>query len=149
MLGADLTGLLEGGRGQRVMGQRADLAAQAVGGLEQRLAGGRRKLGFATPAEAAALAGLAPYACDSGGHHGRRRIRGGRQHPRKLLYLAASSAIRRDPALQAFYTHSTSRGKPREVALVAVMRKLLALLGALLRDDRLWTPEAPPAGSPA
>ena len=54
-----------------------------------------------------------------------------------------------DPALQAFYARLTSRGKPHKVARVKVMRKLLALLGALLRDDRLWTPEAPPAGSPA
>ena len=107
------------------------------------------ELGSATPAEAAALAGLAPYACDSGGHHGRRRIRGGRQHPRKLLYMAATSAIRWNPALRTFYTRLTARGKPHKVALVAVMRKLLALLGALLRDDRLWTPAGPPAGLPA
>ena len=107
------------------------------------------ELGSATPAEAAALAGLAPYACDSGGHHGRRRIRGGRPHPRKLLYMAATSAIRWNPALRAFYARLTARGKPHKVALVAVMRKLLALLGALLRDDRLWTAESPAAGSPA
>jgi len=107
------------------------------------------ELGSATPAEAAALAGLAPYVCDSGRHHGRRRIRGGRQHPRKLLYMAATSAIRWNPALRTVYTRLTARGKPHKVALVAVMRKLLVLLGALLRDDRLWLPAGPPARLPA
>ncbi len=107
------------------------------------------ELGSASPAEAAALAGLAPYDCDSGGHRGRRRIRGGRRHPRKLLYMAATSAIRFNPGLKAFYERLAAQGKPRKVALVAVMRKLLALLGALLRDDRLWSPEAPVSGAPA
>ncbi len=96
------------------------------------------ELGSATPAEAAALAGLAPYVCDSG-----------RQHPRKLLYMAATSAIRWNPALRTVYTRLTARGKPHKVALVAVMRKLLVLLGALLRDDRLWLPAGPPARLPA
>ena len=100
------------------------------------------ELGSATPAEAAALAGLAPYACGSGGHHGRRRIHAS-------CCMAATSAIRWKPALQTFYARLTARGKPHKVALVAVMRKLLAPLGALLRDDCLWTPESPAAGSPA
>ncbi len=69
------------------------------------------ELGSATPAEAAALAGLAPYACDSGGHHGRRRIRGGCQHPRKLLYMAATSAIRCNPAFRTFYARLTAPGQ--------------------------------------
>ncbi len=107
------------------------------------------ELGSATPAAAAALAGLAPYACDSGGHHGRRRIRGGRQHPRKVLYMAATSAIRCNPDLRTVYARLPARGKPHKVALVAVMRKLLGLLAALLRDDRLWTPASPAAGASA
>ena len=107
------------------------------------------ELGSASPAEAAALAGLAPYVCDSGRQHGRRRIRGGRQNPRKLLYMAATSAIRWNPALRTVYTRLTARGKPHKVALVAVMRRLLVLLGALLRDDRLWLPAGPPARLPA
>ncbi len=106
------------------------------------------ELGSARPGESAALAGLAPYDSDSGGHHGRRSIRGGRQHPRNLLYMAALSAIRWNPDLQAFYERLAGKGKPHKVALVAVMRKLLALLGALLRDDRLWSPAAPAAGPP-
>ncbi len=63
--------------------------------------------------------------------------------------MAATSAIRFNPGLKAFYERLTAQGKPRKVALVAVMRKLLALLGALLRDDRLWSPEAPVSGAPA
>ena len=58
--------------------------------------------------------------------------------------MAALSAIRCNPDLQAFYERLAGKGKPHKVALVAVMRKLLALLGALLRDDRLWSPRGRP-----
>ncbi len=73
---------------------------------------------------------------------------GGREHPRNRLSMAATSAIRCNPQMQACYERLTGKGKPHKVALVAVMHKLLALLGTLLRDDRLWSPEAPAAGSP-
>ncbi len=96
----------------------------------------------------AALLGLAPFDRDSGQHHGNRRIRGGRAQPRHVLYMAATSAIRWNPASQACHDRLTQRGKPHKVALVAVMRKLAALLDTLLREDRLWQPE-PPVQLPA
>ena len=104
------------------------------------------ELGRASRREAAALLGVAPYDCDSGQHRGRRRIAGGRRHPRDLLYMAATSAVRCNPAYGSYYQQLRNKpGQPKEhkVALVAVMRKLLTLVNALLRDDRLWQPQPP------
>ena len=69
--------------------------------------------------------------------------RGGRCHPRHLLYMAATAAIRCEPASKACYERLLTQGKPHKVALVAVMRKLVSVLTGLLREDRLWQPEAP------
>ena len=101
------------------------------------------ELGTVSARKAAALIGVAPYDCDSGTSQGRRRIRGGREHPRHLLYMAATAAIRWNPDLKAVYERLTGDGKDHKLAMVAVMRKLIALLGALLRHDRLWMPAAP------
>ena len=72
-----------------------------------------------------------------------RRIQGGRDHPRSLLYMAATSAIRCNPQMQAFFERLRASGKQHKVAMVAVMRKLITLVNALLRADREWQP-APP-----
>ena len=106
------------------------------------------ELGSINRRQAAALIGVAPYDRDSGQSSGGRHIRGGREHPRNLLYMAATAAIRFNPQMQAFYERLAGKGKQHRVALVAVMRKLVVLLGTLLREDRLWTPEAPAAGLP-
>ncbi len=73
-----------------------------------------------------------------------RRITGGREHPRSLLYMAATTAIRFNPEMQAFFERLRASGKQHKVAMVAVMRKLITLANALLRADREWQP-APPA----
>ncbi len=70
-------------------------------------------------------------------------IPGGRAQPRHLLYMAALSAVRCEPAAKAFYQRLLARGNPPKVALVAVMRKLAGLLDTLLREDRLWQHEPP------
>ena len=101
------------------------------------------ELGQLDRRQAASLFGLAPFDHDSGQHRGGRRIRGGRCQPRHLLFMAATSAIRYEPASKACYERLRSRGKPHKVALVAVMRKLVSVLTTLLREDRLWQPEAP------
>ena len=95
------------------------------------------ELGTLGRRQAASLFGLAPFDRDSGQH------RGGRSQPRHLLYMAALSAVRCEPAAKAFYERLLARGKPHKVALVAVMRKLVGLLDTLLREDRLWQPEPP------
>ena len=98
---------------------------------------------------AGALLGVAPCARDSGSSVGRRHVRGGRAEPRSALYMAALTATRRNPPLAAFYQRLRDRGKQPKLALVAVMRKLVALADALLHADRLWTPSAPSAQVPA
>ena len=98
------------------------------------------ELGELEAKAAASLAGLAPMARESGNWKGRSYVKGGRQRARRLLYMAAVSAIRCNPDLAAKYRQLVGRGKPPKVALVAVMRKLLLLANVLLRDDRLWTP---------
>jgi len=84
----------------------------------------------------AALVGLAPFARDSGGYRGSRHIGGGRAHVRTALYLAALSAVRHDPRLKAFYQGLLARGKPKKVALVACMRKLLTILNAVFHSGQ-------------
>jgi len=92
------------------------------------------ELGKLSRNEAGALAGLAPYNCDSGAHRGRRTIRGGRVKVRRVLYMAAVVAARYNTVLKAFYSRLVAAGKPKKVALTAVMRKLVVLLNHLLKN---------------
>ncbi|CAN5308148.1 IS110 family transposase [soil metagenome] len=92
------------------------------------------ELGTLSNGEAAGLAGLAPYNCDSGPRKGTRRIWGGRAPVRCILYMAALSAVRHDPILRAFYQRLLGAGKKPLVALTAVMRKLVVLLNRLLKN---------------
>lgn len=85
----------------------------------------------------AKLVGVAPLSDDSGGRRGYRRIWGGRAELRCALYMAAVVAMRWEPAIKTFYERLRSAGKPAKVALVACMRKLLTILNARLRDERL------------
>lgn len=91
---------------------------------------GRRQL--------ASLAGVAPVSHDSGQLRGRRAIRGGRRGVRQALYMAALVGSRRNPVLKACYERLRRAGKAPKVALVACMRKLLAILNALVRAGRPW-----------
>jgi len=81
-----------------------------------------------------ALAGVAPYNRDSGTLRGRRTIRGGRVKVRRVLYMAATVAARFNPILKAFYQRLVAAGKPKKVALTAVMRKLVVLLNYILKN---------------
>ncbi len=101
------------------------------------------ELGRLDHQQAASLVGLAPIANDSGQSYGKRSIRGGRPRARQALYRAALSAIRFNPQLKTKYDALINAGKPAKVALVAVMRKLLILANALIRDNRKWAPTAP------
>ena len=96
--------------------------------------------------QAAALLGVAPFARDSGRRHGTRHIRGGRQRPRNVLYMAALSAAMHNPDLQRVCRRLKAAGKSHKVAIVAVMRKLIILANVLLRDARPWGRDR--AGSP-
>jgi transposase len=86
----------------------------------------------------ACLAGVAPFADDSGATTGQRHIKGGRANPRRALYWAALSAARYNPDLSAFYKRLIENGKKPKLALTAVMRKLVVLANTLLKENRLW-----------
>jgi transposase len=88
----------------------------------------------------AALMGVAPLNRDSGTFRGRRMIGGGRASVRRVLYMAALVAVRDNPLIAAFYARLTAAGRPKKVALVAAMRKLLTILNAILRDRSPWQP---------
>jgi transposase len=98
------------------------------------------ELGTLTRQQIAALAGLAPLNRDSGQRKGQRSIGGGRAEVRSLLYMAALSAARYNPALRAFSERLKQAGKAVKVRLVAVARKLLTIANAVLRDGRPWDP---------
>jgi transposase len=86
----------------------------------------------------AALVGVAPINRDSGCFRGRRMVMGGRASVRTALYMPTLTAIRCNPALQAFYQRLIGRGRPAKVAITACMRKLLVILNAILRDQTPW-----------
>lgn len=96
------------------------------------------ELGTVTRQQAAALAGVAPLNRDSGTRRGKRATWGGRAHVRTALYMATMSAIRANPAIRAFYERLRAVGKPRKVAVVACMHKLLTVLNAVLRQRTPW-----------
>jgi len=93
------------------------------------------ELGRLNRREVAALAGLAPFNRDSGKMRGKRTIFGGRRAVRSGLYMAALVAARYNPILRSFYQRLLTAGKPRKLALTAVMRKLLIALNSALKTD--------------
>ena len=86
----------------------------------------------------ASLVGVAPFNRDSGTLRGRRTIWAGRIKVRAMLYMAALVAAHHNPVLASFYQRLLAAGKAKKLALVAVMRKLLIILNAILRDRRPW-----------
>lgn len=86
----------------------------------------------------AALVGVAPFNRDSGQWRGQRTIWGGRASVRASLYMAALVAARHNAALRGFYQRLRTAGKPAKVALVAVMRKLLTIVNAMLKNQTTW-----------
>lgn len=97
------------------------------------------ELGSMSHGQAASLLGVAPHARDSGRHKGQRFIAGGRARPRRMLYLAAMTAVRYDPTLNAFAARLKANGKPPKLAIVAVMRKLIEAANLVLKRQTPWT----------
>jgi transposase len=93
----------------------------------------------------AALVGLAPRPADSGTRRGRRVIWGGRAQVRATLYMGTLAAVQHNPVLRRFYERLLAAGKPKKLALVACMHKLLLILNAVLRQRAPWQPPASPA----
>lgn len=96
------------------------------------------ELGRLNRKQIAALAGLAPWTRQSGQWRGKSFIGGGRSSVRTALFQGAMVASRRNPVLKTFFHHLTAAGKPKMVALIAVARKLLTILNAILRDRKPW-----------
>lgn len=96
------------------------------------------ELGRLNDKKIAALVGVAPFACDSGGRHGKRHIRAGRSSVRSVLYMATLSAIRRNYRIRTFYERLLVAGKPKKVALTACMHKLLVILNAIIKQQQPW-----------
>jgi transposase len=101
------------------------------------------ELGRLNHKQIAALVGVAPLNRDSGSFRGKRSIWGGRAHVRATLYMAALVGTKRNPDLKRFYERLLLAGKPKKVALIACMRKLLCQLNAVCRDNRPWSEHAP------
>jgi transposase len=101
------------------------------------------ELGHLNRREIAALVGVAPFDRQSGMWRGPSSIFGGHAEVRAALYMATLTAVRRQPALRAFYQRLRECGKPAKVALVAAMRKLLTILNAVLKAHRPWSPLSP------
>jgi transposase len=98
------------------------------------------ELGRLTRREIASLVGVAPFTRQSGRWKGKSMIAGGRPFARSAIFMAALSAIRCNPVLREFYKRLLARGKPKMVALIAVARKVLTILNAMVRDKKQWQP---------
>jgi transposase len=137
---AELRDAIEGSAVWRVQ----DDLLQSVPGIgpvaSQTLLAELPELGHLSRRAIAALVGVAPVAHDSGTMRGKRAIAGGRASVRAVLYMATLVATRRNPLIRACYDRLLAAGKPKKVALVACMRKLLTMVNAMLRDQRPWTP---------
>lgn len=122
--------------------KRLDRQLQAVPGigpvLSATLTAEVAELGKADRRQIGALVGVAPFNHDSGKLKGRRAIRGGRADVRSVLYMATVAAMRCNPVIKTFGDRLTAAGKPIKVVIVACMRKLLALVNAMVRDNLTW-----------
>jgi transposase len=96
------------------------------------------ELGQMQRRQVAALVGVAPYDFDSGKLKGMRCIWGGRAPVRRVLYMAALIACRCNPELRAFHDRLAAAGKKAKIVIVAVMRKIITILNAMLRDNASW-----------
>ena len=103
------------------------------------------ELGRSDRRHLASLVGVAPYPRDSGKSHRPRLIHGGRAAVRSALYMAALSAARFNPVLAPFYQRLLNRGAAKKQALVAVIRRLLGILNAIVRDRTPWRSPCAPA----
>ncbi len=135
------TGIDDSVRGSPVWREKEDLlqSVPGVGPVTARsLLAELPELGTLTRREVASLAGLAPWTRQSGKWRGKSFTGGGRAGVRSAIFMAAMVGARRNPVLQAFHQRLIAAGKPKLVAIVAVARKLLTILNAILRDKTPW-----------
>jgi transposase len=134
-------GIDESIRGSLVWCEKEDLlkSVPGVGNVTARtLLAELPELGTLSRREIASLAGLAPWTRQSGKWKGKSFTGGGRTAARTSLFMAALVAARHNPVLKAFHQRLIAAGKPKMVAIIAVARKLLTILNAILRDKAPW-----------
>ena len=135
------TGIDDSVRGSPVWREKEDLlqSVPGVGAITARsLLAELPELGSLTRREVASLAGLAPWTRQSGKWRGKSFTGGGRAGVRSAVFMAAMVGARCNPLLKAFHQRLIAAGKPKLVALIAVARKLLTILNAILRDRQPW-----------
>lgn len=96
------------------------------------------ELGQLNRKQIAALVGVAPMNRESGAYKGKRKIRGGRHRVRTVLFMAMMSAIQCNPKIKAIYTRLVEAGKPKKVALVACMRRMITILNIMVKNGTVW-----------
>ena len=105
------------------------------------------ELGTLDRRQVAALVGVAPFNRDSGTLRGKRTVWGGRARVRAALYMGALAASRFNPVIRDFYRRLLAAGKPKKLALIACMRKLLTILNSMLKHHSPWRDLTPPVAS--
>lgn len=105
-------------------------AASIIGNLPE--------LGYINSKQASALVGVAPMNRESGRYKGLRKIQGGRHQVRTVLYMAMMSAMQCNPTFKATYQRLIAAGKPKKVAIIACVRKMIVILNSMLRDGAMW-----------
>jgi transposase len=96
------------------------------------------ELGQLNRKEIASLVGVAPMNRESGNYQGKRRIRGGRAKIRTVLFMAMMSAIQSNPRFKRDYQRLIAKGKPKKVAIVACMRKMITILNVMIKTETMW-----------
>ena len=135
------TDIGEAVRGSPVWREKDDLLASVPGVgpvIARTLIAEMPELGRLGRKQVAALAGLAPWTRQSGQWRGKSFIGGGRTSVRCVLFVGAMVAARHNPILKAFFDRLVAAGKPKMVAFIAVARKLLTILNAIIRDQKPW-----------
>ncbi len=99
------------------------------------------ELGYLTNKQAAALVGVAPINRESGRYKGQRKIRGGRPQIRSVMFMAMMSAMQCNPVFKQAYQRLLTAGKPKKVAIIACLRKMVVILNSMVRDGAHWNPE--------
>lgn len=99
------------------------------------------ELGILSKGKIASLVGVAPITQQSGKMKGRSHIRYGRSDLRKILYMAALVACRHNSIMASFYKKLCAQGKPKKVAIIAVLRKMLVILNAMIKTKTYWKSE--------
>lgn len=132
-------------RGTPAWAEKEDLLASVPGigpTIARSLIAEMPELGTLDRRQIAALAGLAPWTRQSGQWRGKSFVGGGRANVRRVLFMGAMVAARFNPTLKLFRDKLVAAGKPKLVAIIAVARKLLTILNAILRDKAPWQPKS-------